>query len=55
MGMGIARDLVKRGWKVAVADINANEKFVEELGDKASFHHCNVADYDRYVRNVCPE
>lgn len=46
MGMGIVRRLVEKGWKVAIADINENKKFAEELGDAASYHKCNVADYD---------
>lgn len=46
MGMALARDLIKRGWKVAIADINENKTFAEELADGASFHKCNVADYD---------
>lgn len=49
MGMGITRRLVEKGWKVAVADINENQKFADELGDAASFHKCDVADYDRYL------
>lgn len=48
MGMGIVRQLVKRGWKVAIADINENKEFAEELGEASSFHKCNVADYDRF-------
>lgn len=51
MGMALVRDLVRRGWKVAVADINENKALVEELGGGASFHKCNVADYDRCVRS----
>lgn len=48
MGMGIARRLVAKGWKVAIADIQENKKFADELGDAAaSFHMCDVADYDR--------
>ena len=50
--MAIVRDLVKRGWQVAVADIIENEEFEKELGDRASFFKCNVADYDRYVSHV---
>lgn len=46
MGMGIVERLVKKGWKVAIADVNPNAKFAEELGDAASFHKCDVADYD---------
>lgn len=47
MGMGIARGLVEKGWKVAIADIQENSELAEELGGAASFHKCNVADYDR--------
>jgi NAD(P)-dependent dehydrogenase (short-subunit alcohol dehydrogenase family) len=47
MGMGIVRRLVEKGWKVAIADINENKTFAEELGDASSYHKCNVADYDR--------
>ncbi|KAF2751695.1 15-hydroxyprostaglandin dehydrogenase [Sporormia fimetaria CBS 119925] len=46
MGMSLVRDLVARGWKVAVADIKENKEFADELGESASFHQCNVADYD---------
>ena len=49
MGMALAKDLVKTGWKVAIADIQENQTFAAELGQSASFHKCNVADYDRYV------
>jgi len=52
MGMGIVRKLVEKGWKVAIADINENKKFAEELGDASSYHQCNVADYDRCVRDL---
>ncbi|KAJ4374074.1 hypothetical protein N0V83_002813 [Neocucurbitaria cava] len=47
MGMGLVRKLVEKGWKVAVADINENKTFADELGGASSFHKCNVADYDR--------
>lgn len=49
MGMGIVRRLVEKGWKVAIADIVENKDFAKELGDAASYHKCNVADYDRFV------
>jgi NAD(P)-dependent dehydrogenase (short-subunit alcohol dehydrogenase family) len=52
MGMGLVEKLVERGWKVAIADINANQEFAAKLGDASSFHQCNVADYDRYVCSV---
>ncbi|KAF2021865.1 hypothetical protein BU24DRAFT_417498 [Aaosphaeria arxii CBS 175.79] len=46
MGMALVRSLVHRGWKVAVADIQPNDTFAGELGDGASYHRCDVADYD---------
>ena len=49
MGMGIVRRLVEKEWKVAIADIVENKDFAKELGDGASYHKCNVADYDRSV------
>lgn len=49
MGAALTRDLVKRGWKVAIADIQENKELEKELGDGASFYKCNVADYDRCV------
>lgn len=49
MGMGIVQKLVQTGWRVAIADINENKTFAEELGDASMFHKCNVADYDRCV------
>ena len=47
MGLALARDLVQRGWKVAIADINENKEFAAELGDASTFYKTNVADYDR--------
>jgi NAD(P)-dependent dehydrogenase (short-subunit alcohol dehydrogenase family) len=52
MGMSIIRDLVQRGWQVAIADIMENQEFAEELGEKASFFKCDVTDYDRYGMNA---
>ncbi|OCL09739.1 15-hydroxyprostaglandin dehydrogenase [Glonium stellatum] len=46
MGEGITRDLVSKGWKVAMADIQPNAELARELGDRAEFYMCNVADYD---------
>ena len=45
--MALVRDLVSRGWKVAIADVQENEALMEELGERAAYHHCDVADYDR--------
>ncbi|KAF2440356.1 15-hydroxyprostaglandin dehydrogenase [Karstenula rhodostoma CBS 690.94] len=46
MGMGIVERLVTKGWKVAIADVNPNAQFAEQLGAAASFIRCDVADYD---------
>lgn len=45
IGTAIVQDLIKRGWKVAIADIKENKELVEELGEVVSYHHCDVADY----------
>jgi NAD(P)-dependent dehydrogenase (short-subunit alcohol dehydrogenase family) len=42
MGMAIVRSLVKRGWKVAIADINENEEFAAELGEESMFCKCTL-------------
>ena len=47
MGMALSRRLVDKGWQVAIADIQENKQFAQELCDAASFHRCDVADYDR--------
>lgn len=46
MGEALSESLVKKGWQVAMADIQQNAQLVSKLGDSASFHHCDVADYD---------
>jgi NAD(P)-dependent dehydrogenase (short-subunit alcohol dehydrogenase family) len=50
MGEALSRDLVANGWQVAMADIAAKESLQQELGDKASFYKCNVADYDSQAK-----
>lgn len=46
MGLALSRELVAKGWKVAMADIQENSELSEELGDAARFFKTNVADYD---------
>jgi NAD(P)-dependent dehydrogenase (short-subunit alcohol dehydrogenase family) len=46
MGEELARDLVKSGWNIVMADIQPNPDLSKELGDAASFVECNVADYN---------
>ncbi|KAK3061569.1 hypothetical protein LTS18_005908 [Coniosporium uncinatum] len=50
MGKALSRDLVQKGWRVAMADIRPNGELSKELGDKAEFFQCNVADYDSQAR-----
>ncbi|KAH7162192.1 15-hydroxyprostaglandin dehydrogenase [Dactylonectria estremocensis] len=50
MGEALSEDLAKRGWKVAMADIRPNAELASKLGDSASFHTCDVADYDSQAR-----
>ena len=46
MGTALSVDLVSKGWQVAMADIQPNAELQQKLGDNASYHHCDVADYD---------
>ncbi|KAF4983582.1 hypothetical protein FZEAL_1032 [Fusarium zealandicum] len=46
MGEALSEDLASRGWQVAMADIQPNETLSSKLGDNASFHICDVSDYD---------
>ncbi|KAF9872500.1 hypothetical protein CkaCkLH20_09997 [Colletotrichum karsti] len=50
MGEALARDLVKKGWQVAMADLNKNEPLSQELGEAASFHATDVSDYDSQAK-----
>ena len=50
MGTAIARELIGLGWTVAMADINENKDLASELGSKARFYNCNVADYDSQAK-----
>ncbi|KAJ3525043.1 hypothetical protein NM208_g11810 [Fusarium decemcellulare] len=46
MGEALSEDLVQRGWQVAMADIQPNKDLASKLGENASFHICDVSDYD---------
>uniref|UniRef100_A0A8H7K113 15-hydroxyprostaglandin dehydrogenase n=1 Tax=Bionectria ochroleuca TaxID=29856 RepID=A0A8H7K113_BIOOC len=46
MGEALAEDLASQGWQVAMADIKENDQLSSRLGENASYHYCNVADYD---------
>lgn len=49
MGEAITRDLISRGWKVALADINRKESLEKDLGPNATFFKTNIADYDSHA------
>lgn len=51
IGQALAEHLVKKGWKVTIADINeANGKATaESLGPNASFVRTDVTDFDQQV------
>jgi NAD(P)-dependent dehydrogenase (short-subunit alcohol dehydrogenase family) len=46
MGMALSVDLVSKGWQVAMTDIQPNADLRERLSHNASYHYCDVADYD---------
>lgn len=50
MGEALSEDLVQRGWSVAMADIQPNVELATKLGANASFHKCDVSDYDSQAR-----
>ncbi|KAK7413289.1 hypothetical protein QQX98_007799 [Neonectria punicea] len=50
MGEALSEDLVQRGWTVAMADIQSNAELASKLGANASFHTCDVSDYDSQAK-----
>ncbi|KAK5164568.1 uncharacterized protein LTR77_009774 [Saxophila tyrrhenica] len=50
MGEALSRELVAKGWTVAMSDIQENKALAEELGSKARFYKGNVADYDSQAK-----
>ncbi|KAF7556848.1 hypothetical protein G7Z17_g1150 [Cylindrodendrum hubeiense] len=50
MGEALTEALVEKGWKVAMADIRPNAELTSKLGESASFHTCDVSDYDSQAR-----
>lgn len=50
MGEALSEDLVQRGWIVAMADIQPNVDLASKLGESASFHTCDVSDYDSQAK-----
>jgi len=49
MGEAISRDLISKGWKVALTDINRKESLEKELGPNVAFFKTNVADYNSHA------
>jgi len=51
IGLALARDLLSKGWRVSLADLNAalGAKVVDELGSNAVFYKSNVAIWDDQV------
>ena len=50
MGQAISKELVNLGWTVAMFDIKENKAHSDELGSKAKYYYCNVADYDSHAK-----
>lgn len=50
MGEALSEDLVVKGWQVAMADIRPNAELAAKLGADASFHNCDVSDYDSQAK-----
>lgn len=49
IGLALTRDLVSKGWKVAMGDINqkAGEDLASKLGTSVLFHKTNVSDWNQ--------
>lgn len=45
MGEAFTKDLVSKGWHVAMFDVNKNGQLVSSLGDAVSFYKGSVASY----------
>jgi NAD(P)-dependent dehydrogenase (short-subunit alcohol dehydrogenase family) len=50
MGEAISRDLISRGWIVAMTDIKESKGLVEELGSKARFYTGDVSNYSSQAK-----
>ena len=46
MGEALTRELIHRGWFVAMADLHESTCLTHEFGPRAKFYHCNVASYE---------
>lgn len=46
IGLALTRDLISKGWKVAMGDINqqAGEQLAAKLGTSVIFHKTDVSD-----------
>jgi 15-hydroxyprostaglandin dehydrogenase (NAD) len=49
IGLALTRDLVSKGWNVAIGDINlqAGEELAAELGPTVCFQQTNVSDWEQ--------
>ena len=50
MGEALSENLVNKGWQVAMSDIQPNADLASRLGENASFHKCDVSDYDSQAK-----
>ncbi|KAL1900980.1 hypothetical protein Sste5346_002043 [Sporothrix stenoceras] len=50
MGAGFTRDLVQKGWNVAMVDLKASPDVQADVGDAATFYTGDVSDYDSQAK-----
>lgn len=50
MGAAFTRDLVKKGWNVAMLDVKASPELQADVGDAATFFAGDVSDYDSQAK-----
>jgi len=50
IGEALTRELINRGWFVAMADLRESKALTEEFGSKAKFYETDVASYDAQAK-----
>ncbi|KAK0873402.1 hypothetical protein LTR87_012030 [Friedmanniomyces endolithicus] len=50
IGEALTRELINRGWFVAMADLRESKALTDEFGSKAKFYETDVASYDAQAK-----
>ncbi|KAK0856366.1 hypothetical protein LTS02_010645 [Friedmanniomyces endolithicus] len=52
IGEALTRELINRGWFVAMADLRESTALTDEFGSKAKFYETDVASYDAQAKTL---